>query len=740
MPPVNVAGFGVVNFPDTMNEEQIAQAIERDIVPQIKPKAAGPSAEELAAGRQEALKDTQDAPVLGIPRSVLRKAAIASPAARFLDLAASPNVGRGAMDVIQGGKQLYKHVTGAPDAKQYGEDVSHEIQDYESARGPEAGFDAGRLAGNVGATSFLGLARAPAAAGAFLKYGSTALQGAAAAALNPVDETKGGFAGQKTLQTGIGAAVAPLAQFGLEKAGGFIANKGRQVGDFLATTLRKVRGQPANENAVIDAAGNLTEAGKKAVEKLGIDWAQVGDDAKAGLLKLANDSTKAGRAMNAEEQIRATLMKEVTGEDATLGQVTRDYAQQQTEHDLKKVNAVGAPIRARFAKQNRGLIGKIDELTQKAGGTAIDEYEVGSRVANSVKSADKEAREAVSMLYKQIDQDMGGKFKIQPSKLLQQLDELGDNAEADVISESVKRRLNRIGVLKPDGAGVTLNAKQAEELRKFVGGLSGDSPTKKRAIGILIDSLDDDVRKSAGEDVYEIARKTAKVRFEDLRIPAIKAITEGDVRAEDIFDKYVRKGGIDDLNALKGYMSRNGEDAHQLTPAWNELRSEALKHVFSESTKNSAKNELDDVLFSGPMFKKALDKLGRRKLEVLFSPEELAQLDKVAKVAEWRTPMADVLNTSNTNSAWWNMVDRVLSYLPGKSGMVARGVGRAAKVGADEIAQEAAAKSAMSPAETLAAKVEAEAAERTAGTVRDAAGATRAPSFFSMGAERKRNK
>lgn len=737
---VNVQGFGKVRFPESMSPAEIEQAIERDILPKMEAQRSD--------ARRQAFAESKDAPVnianvVDVPRSFIRMLGYVSPAARVIDEISRPDVGRGVVDVGQGAKQLVKHLVGADDAKQYGKDVSREVEQYEADRGGDAaGFDWGRLAGNTGATSFLGLARAPATAGALLKYGMAAAQGGTAAALNPVDENKGDFATQKGIQTAIGAAVAPVAQFGIEKGLSFVGNQARKAGDFISTLYRKATGATPNANAVVDAQGNLTQAGEEAVRKLGIDWKSVGDDVKRGLIELSNDSTKASRSMTPEQQLRATMIREVTGEDATLGQVTRDFAQQQTEHDLKKVNSIGAPIRARFAKQNRGLIESIDDLTKKTGGTAVDEYEVGRRVASSIEGADKEAREAVSMLYREIDKEKGGQFAIKPQSVLDKLDDISDNAEGDAIVSSVQRKLRRYGLLNDSGSikrGASLNAKQAEELRKFVGSeLTGDTPNKRRMISSLVDALDDDVKTSAGEDVYEIARKVAKTRFEDLRIPAVRAIVDKDVRAEDIFDKFVRKGGIDDLTALKGYMSRGGEDAHQLTPAWNELRGETLKHVFAQGTKQAAKNELDDVVFSGPQFKKALDALGRRKLEVLFTPEELAKLDKVVKVAEWRVPMADVLNTSNTNSAWWNMVDRVLSYLPGKAGMVLRGAGRAAKVGADEIAQEVAARAAMRPGEELARQAEEAASERVSGAARAAVDAGRVPSFFAIGAERKR--
>ena len=497
----------------------------------------------------------------------------------------------------------------------------------------------------------------------------------------------------------------------------------------------------------MNAAGDLTDAGKAALEKVGVSWAQVGDEARDGLRKLASDATKEARALTPEQQIRKVLIKEVTGEEGTLGQVTRDFAQQQTEHDLKKMNSIGMELRARFAKQNKGTIDAVENLRKSTGGVAADEYAVGHAVTDSVKKADKEAREAVSSLYQAIDQEKGGKFGGVPKAMLDKLDEISSNAEGDTITQSVLRRLRRIGIvaeetntgLKFDKFDKPFSAKDFEELRKFIGGLDASSPNKKRMIAQLTKALDSDVRREAGEDVYEIARSVAKTRFEDLDIPAVRAVVDGDVRPEQLFDQFVRKGGIDDLEALKGYMSRGAHDPHGTSAAWNELRGQALKHVFEKGMKQSARDELDNVVFSGAMFKKEIESMGRRKLEVLFTPEELAKLDKITKVAEWRIPMADVLNTSNTNSAWWNMLDKILSYLPGRAGMVLRGTGRAAKIGAEDIANEAAAKAAVNPSAELARRAEEEAAGRVAEGARKGVSAFRAPSFFSIGAEKKRD-
>lgn len=740
---VNVQGFGVVNFPANMSDGDIATAIERDIMPQVRAKQAAAIADD------KAVIEAREASKPG----------------------AFARVGRGMMDTVQGAKQLFFRGRDAlqgtagssEETKQYEREMIDEMNQYEADRQrsaspsmsqlvtgekPDAGFDWLRLGGNVASTLPVGFIPGGAAASMPARIASMTAQGAASAAVQPVDTDKGDFASQKALQTGIGAVVAPVAGEAVRKGAEVVGNRVfRPARDFISSTVAKARGEAPNPNAVVNAAGELTEAGKAALEKTGVKWSEVGDEAREGLKQLASSATKEARAMTPEQQLRKVLIKEVTGEEATLGQVTRDFAQQQTEHDLKKINSVGMELRARFAKQNKGIQDSIENLRKGTGGVAADEYAVGHAVADSVKKADKEAKDAVSMLYQAIDQEKGGKFGGVPKAMLEKLDEISSNAEGDTITQSVLRRLRRIGIvaeetntgLKFDKFDKPFTAKDFEELRKFVGGLDTSSPNKRRMVAQLVDALDRDVRREAGEDVYEIARGVAKTRFEDLNIPAVRAVVDGDIKPEQLFDRFVRKGGIDDLEALKGYMSRGAHDPHGTTAAWNELRGQALKHVFEKGMKQSARDELDNVVFSGPMFKKELEAMGRRKLEVLFTPEELAKLDKIVKVAEWRVPMADVLNTSNTNSAWWNMLDKMLSYLPGRTGMVLRGTGRAAKIGAEDIANEAAAKAAVNPSGELARRAEEEATGRVAEGARSFVSKGRAPSFFSIGTEKKRD-
>src|SRR5581483_10059314 len=152
------------------------------------------------------------------------------------------SVGRGAMDVAQGIKQAIlpgkpsgpvlpsiqelrayagpedqgltdaqlqaKYAQTDPSAD-YTKQVNDEIGLYEKGRGPNAGFDAGRLTGNVAATAPLALVPGGAGAGLGARVASGAVQGALAGAsqFDPTNDSQG----LNTLVGGAVGAALPVA-------------------------------------------------------------------------------------------------------------------------------------------------------------------------------------------------------------------------------------------------------------------------------------------------------------------------------------------------------------------------------------------------------------------------------------------------------------------------------------------------------------------------------------------------
>lgn len=179
---IDVPGMGVVEFPDDMGDDQIAEAIQKN-----SPKPKLNANTELSWGEKAA-----SALMPKFLEGNLRGSAVG----RAMQGAADPGVAIA---------QVVGNLAGQ------GEAVNKSIQDteakYQAARGEagSTGFDPMRLAGGVAITAPLG-----GALGGASTIGKGALQGAAFSALQPVNEGDTFFS-DKAKQIGIGAATGALA-------------------------------------------------------------------------------------------------------------------------------------------------------------------------------------------------------------------------------------------------------------------------------------------------------------------------------------------------------------------------------------------------------------------------------------------------------------------------------------------------------------------------------------------------
>jgi hypothetical protein len=137
---------------------------------------------------------------------------------------------------------------------------------YQAARGPNAGFDAGRLAGNVLNPANLALAsRLPAAASLAGRIGVGALGGGVSAMLNPVTEGDN-FAAEKAKQVATGAAfgaAVPAVTAGAARAISPKASVNPQLQALRAEGVRPTIGQTlgGKANAMEEKAMSLPIVG-----------------------------------------------------------------------------------------------------------------------------------------------------------------------------------------------------------------------------------------------------------------------------------------------------------------------------------------------------------------------------------------------------------------------------------------------------------------------------------------------
>lgn len=390
--------------------------------------------------------------------------------------------------------------------------------------------------------------------------------------------------------------------------------------------------------------------------KLGSRGASLADDVADDLDELVptgftktngqKSKTSALARLSPEQQARSQVLTEagIPREKQTAAMISRDPKLWQFEQNTKGISGVGDDIRNRYIQANEFIKGRLGELGIGIKGKATTPFEAGENVVEAVTKKSREMQDEIGKMYGKIREKVGEEAGLSPNRILEALDEAGDNAYADNIVNSMKRKMKRYGI-KDAGKG-TLSVKNAEELRKFANSLRGDRQTD-HIVGDIINALDDDVIDTAGTDAFKAARDSARARFSQFETKLLKNISEEKIVADDVLKRTVYGGKVNDLRKLKESMvTGTDEQIARGTQAWNDLKLQTLQSIVDNSTADSGK-------LSGGRFTRQLDKIGKERLETVFEPEELMQLKTIQKALEYTTIEVpeSVVNYSGTGAA-----------------------------------------------------------------------------------------
>jgi hypothetical protein len=135
--------------------------------------------------------------------------------------------------------------------------------------------------------------------------------------------------------------------------------------------------------------------------------------------------------------------------------------------------------------------------------------------------------------------------------------------------------------------------------------------------------------------------KQARNKFDKNDKSIISDILENKIKPDDVFNKAVLSNTVkaDDLLELKNYLLAGSEGQIQSgANAWSTLRKDTLSWIKDASFIGPVDGQGVQAL-SRDKLEKALDKIGRPKLEALFTKAELKFLDDILKVATLREPV-----------------------------------------------------------------------------------------------------
>lgn len=559
-----------------------------------------------------------------------------SPAARL---------GRGYMDVVDRGQQLWLNATDPEKAKEFTRETDAEIAAYDRGRGPNAGIDLMRAAGATAATMPLtgGLAYGAQALGVGGKLlgrmGVGAAQGAAQGALTYVPEGQSGAA-----QAGLGAIAGGMAPV-LSDAIGYVASKGLQFGRAQA---RKLAASPESIVAELEPV----------LEQQGIKWGELSAEVRKGMLDQARRQLTIEGALSPEALARRVEMDDVLGvAGPTRAQVTRNPSEWTWERNTQKAPEIGEPLTARYHAQLQRLQDRAREITGGTGGRAPNDYQAGASAVDAVQRKMKDYGRVVDDLYDVYRESGAGRIQVNASPIADELGKLIEDYGKSNIHPDVKDALREFGMLGGKQTKV-LTVDEAEKLRRLIGNnVDPKTPAQQKAMLKLRGAIDEAVLATddGGIPALQAARSAAASRFA-MRDSAdsVSAAADG-IEPDRFFQKFVLNGKVKDLRGLKTALNTTatgesvpaGFHEPQGAQAWKDLKGRVVEYA---AGKASAAGNRD---FNGKAFRNALKEIGDERLKVIFDADELAQIRKLDRVAWDLTvePNLSAVNRSNTAAA-----------------------------------------------------------------------------------------
>lgn len=476
--------------------------------------------------------------------------------------------------------------------------------------------------------------------------------GAAAAGVYGFNEGEGG-AVDRAVE---GALAAPVGAMG--------GIAGRELAIAAQRALRRVVGSPA-----LFQDGRITEAGRKVLQKAGIDPAQISDDFALAF------ASRVKQAQGLSDEAARLAVADEAGIPLTRGQATGDLGQIAFE-EAARSGARGNPalqtVQAIDSKAREGTARRVEDLAQgfggQAEGTALSAAE---DVVGGVKDAAQRQRYRAAY---QAAEEAGAVIDVRALSALEDLAETRLSQATFARSPQAQGALDEIKRLAanakagPEGTvGIAFDA--IEDVRQKMNRIRAADPQVMAEIGVVREALDDwaeDAMDSAlihgSEDALRLMQ-TARQEFAafkrmfsrrsgDDASQIIANLAERDVtpaEAANWLFGSVRVGA-------KGSSVRVANRLKEILPAaeWDQVRAGAWRRVVQTATGDPMTPQKIQA-----RIKDFAAGEGEALAKALFSTEEIAQMRRFAKAMEFLVPPGRATNPSGTGYEIGRMITQM---------------------------------------------------------------------------------
>jgi len=521
-------------------------------------------------------------------------------------------------------------------------DAEQEYQKARTATSQDPGTDWARIGGNILSPANAAIAgRLPTGVTTLGRAGAGAAGGALGGALNPVTSGEGDFWSQKGAQTALGAIT-----------GGITAPIMGKVADKVGETAKRLGERLSQRSKTVDPLV-LDQTMQKALAGSGQRFEDLSEASQNELREQATDALRrSGGRMDSAALMRQSDFA-AEGMDPTLGQITRDAAQYAKERNLRTMPGAGDPLLQRFEQQGKQLREKVGEF---ATGSS-DNVTGGEKLVEALRTFDAAKSKEISAAYK-VARDSAGKDAEVPmgglaSDFADVLDRFGDK-----VPSGVRNQFAKFGI-DPD---VVSNQKklftveEADKLLKVINDNVGSDKATNTALTQLRNSVKKSIVDDAGvEDVFSPARKAAAARFKlQEAVPALEAAANGTTAPDDFVRRFVLNGKAAEVQGMAKVLKEASPEA--LDEARAQVGSHLQRAAFGE-------NAAGDKAFSPERYAKALRDLGDRKLNALFTEDQVKQMHRLSRIGAYISahPDASPVQTSNN----WGAITKIAGRIPG---------------------------------------------------------------------------
>lgn len=369
------------------------------------------------------------------------------------------------------------------------------------------------------------------------------------------------------------------------------------------------------------------------------------------------------------DAIRRLADYKLAGATPTAATLTLDPAMVTQQKNLAKLGINSKDVSAQTlgmteSANNRQLIQNMNELGAARG---VESEIAGGNIQGHLSDFAAKKKAEISALYEAARDSGGRSAPLDPSHFTQKAGDLLDQSNLNAFMPGeIRTMMNKFA------AGETpLNVNTAEQFKTIVGNAQRASQdgNVKAALGHIRSALDDTpllrpqagggnqlaAQGTIGQDAIDAFTKARSANRSFMQTVEGAPALDGAMNAassKGFFQKHIIAGDAKSLESTLNVLSDNPQ-------AVRSIRDQVLTHLKDKAVSGAA----DEVgKFSQSRYNGALKMLGEKKLQLLFSPEEVNQLKAYGRVASYEQfqPAGAAVNNSNTAAAGLSsIIDRM---------------------------------------------------------------------------------